>query len=329
MSLRDWSIETIGLTKEYRGKGRPLVAVDHVDLVVRSGELFGLLGPNGAGKTTLIKMLCTLILPTEGTAKVGGYDIVKEAAKVRETIGWLHGETGGRALYWRLSARDNLRFYAYIQNVPSQVAKKRIEALLEFFELQREADNLVKDYSTGMKVRVMLARTLLPNPPILLLDEPTVGLDAQTAIETRKLISALSQELHKTILLTSHNLYEIERLCERVAIINNGKIVALGTVNQLAHLIREAQAIEVRLDGTDGEAAQRLVQGLSVVRKVLASERFGDGWVIRAEVTDVESAIPRITDALSTGNFRIRGILEIRPSLEEIFVKITEGSANE
>jgi ABC-2 type transport system ATP-binding protein len=327
--MRDWSIETIGLTKEYGGKSKPLVAVDHVDLVVRSGELFGLLGPNGAGKTTLIKMLCTLILPTEGTAKVGGYDIVKEAAKVRETIGWLHGETGGRALYWRLSARDNLRFYAYIQNVPSQVARKRIEALLDFFGLQREANNLVKDYSTGMKVRVMLARTLLPNPPILLLDEPTVGLDAQTAIETRKLISALSQELHKTILLTSHNLYEIERLCERVAIINSGKIVALGTVNQLAHLIREAQAIEVRLDGKDGEAAQRLLQGLSVVRKVLASERLGDGWVIRAEVTDVESAIPRITDALSTGNLRIRGILEIRPSLEEIFVKITEGSANE
>ena len=99
--MRDWSIETYGLTKEYKGKSKPLMAVDHIDLSVRSGELFGLLGPNGAGKTTLIKMLCTLILPTEGTAKVGGYDIVKDAAKVRETIGWLHGETGGRALYWR------------------------------------------------------------------------------------------------------------------------------------------------------------------------------------------------------------------------------------
>jgi len=327
--MRDWSIETIDLTKEYGGKRKSLVAVDHVDLLVRSGELFGLLGPNGAGKTTLIKMLCTLILPTEGTAKVGGYDIVNEAAKVRETIGWLHGETGGRALYWRLSARDNLRFYAYIQNVPPQVAKKRIEALLEFFDLQRDADSLVKDYSTGMKVRVMLARTLLPNPPILLLDEPTVGLDAQTAIETRKLILTLSQQLHKTILLTSHNLYEIEKLCERVAIINSGKIVALGTVDQLAHLIREARTVEVRLDGTGGEEAARKVQGLSVVRRVLVSERVGDGWVIRAEVSDSPSAIPTITNALTSGNFRIRGISEIRPSLEEIFVKITEGAANE
>jgi len=327
--MRDWSIETYGLTKEYKGKNKPLVAVDHIDLSVRSGELFGLLGPNGAGKTTLIKMLCTLILPTEGTAKVGGCDIVKDAAKVRETIGWLHGETGGRALYWRLSARDNLRFYAYIQNVPSQIAKKRIEALLEFFGFQDDADNLVKDYSTGMKVRVMLARVLLPNPPILLLDEPTVGLDAQTAIETRKLILTLSEELKKTVLLTSHNLYEVEKLCQRVAIMNDGKIVALGTVNQLAHLIKEARTIEVRLEGVDGQRAVQLIQELDVVRNVVVSERRGDDWVIRVEVSGADSAIPRITSTLAKNNFRIRGISEIRPSLEEIFVKITEGESNE
>jgi len=324
--LRDWSIESIGLTKEYPGREKPLVAVDHVDLLVRSGELFGLLGPNGAGKTTFIKMLCTLILPTDGTAKVGGYDIVRESSKVRESIGWLHGETGGRALYWRLSARDNLRFYAYIQNVPSSIAQKRIEALLEFFDLQKEADSLVKDYSTGMKVRVMLARTLLPNPPILLLDEPTVGLDAQTAIETRKLILTLSRELGKTILLTSHNLYEVEKLCERVAIINAGKIIALGTMDQLGHLIREAKTVEVRLDGTDGETAASSVKELDLVRRIVTSERFGDGWVMRAEVTDLDRAIPMITQALAGRGFRIRGILEIRPNLEEIFVKLTEGN---
>lgn len=306
-----------------------MVAVDHVDLLVRSGELFGLLGPNGAGKTTLIKMLCTLILPSEGTAKVGGYDIVKQADKVRETIGWLHGETGGRALYWRLSARDNLRFYAYIQNVPANTAARRIEALLKFFGLEDGANTLVKDYSTGMKVRVMLARTLLPNPPVLLLDEPTVGLDAQTAIETRKLILSLNKELGKTILLTSHNLYEVERLCERVAIISSGKIVALGTMDQLAHLMREAKTIEVRLEGTDGDVAARIIRGLDVVRDVPLSERLGDCWVIRAEVSDLNLAIPRITEALAKGNCRIRGISEIRPSLEEIFVKITKGGSDE
>jgi len=322
--IRDWSIETRGLTKAFGSRQKPVLAVDHVDLHVRSGELFGLLGPNGAGKTTLIKMLCTLILPTMGSAKVGGYDIVREAARVRETIGWLHGETGGRALYWRLSGRDNLRFYAYIQNVPSKIASERIEALLDFFDLQDAADELVKDYSTGMKVRIMLARTLLPNPPILLLDEPTVGLDAQTAIETRKLILTLSRELNKTILLTSHNLYEVEKLCERVAIINGGKIVALGTIGQLAHLIHQVKTIEVRLDVGDGADAARRIQAVELVRRIVASERVGDGWIIRAEVSDIDAAIPKIATALADGRFRIRGIQEIRPSLEEIFMKITE-----
>jgi ABC-2 type transport system ATP-binding protein len=326
LGLREWSIESIGLTKEYPAKEKPLVAVDQVDLLVRSGELFGLLGPNGAGKTTFIKMLCTLVLPTDGTAKVGGYDIVKESHNVRESIGWLHGETGGRALYWRLSARDNLRFYAYIQNVPPSIAQKRIEALLEFFDLQKEAGNLVKDYSTGMKVRVMLARTLLPNPPILLLDEPTVGLDAQTAIETRKLILTLSRELRKTILLTSHNLYEVEKLCERVAIINSGKIIALGTMDQLGHLIREAKTLEVRLDGSDGDTAVKSIRGLGFIRRIVSSEKSGEGWVIRAEVSDLDSAIPNIAQALARDGFKIRGILEIRPNLEEIFVKLTEGN---
>jgi ABC-2 type transport system ATP-binding protein len=327
--MNDWSIETIGLTKEYHGNGKRLVAVDHIDLVVQSGELFGLLGPNGAGKTTLIKMLCTLILPSEGTARVGGYDIIKEPSRVRETIGWLHGETGGRALYWRLSARDNLRFYAYIQNVPTKVAKRRIESLLEFFDLQADAHKLVKDYSTGMKVRVMLARCLLPNPPILLLDEPTVGLDAQTAIETRKLISSLSAELGKTILLTSHNLYEVEKLCQRVAIINTGRIVAMGTMDQLVHLIREAKCVEVRLDSSSSEDAASVLGKVDVVRSILLSERTGDGWVIRVEVSDIDSAIPRIANALASNNFKVRAISEIRPSLEEIFVKITEENHRE
>lgn len=325
--MKSRSIETIGLTKAYPGKP-PVVAVDHVDLNVRGGELFGLLGPNGAGKTTLMKMLCTLILPTEGTANVGGYDIIKQPGQVRETLGWLHGETGGRALYWRLSARDNLRFYAYIQNVPSSTASKRIEALLSFFGLEREANNLVKDYSTGMKVRVMLARTLLPNPPILLLDEPTVGLDAQTAIETRKLIRALSEELGKTILLTSHNLYEVEQLCQRVAIINNGKVVAQGTKAQLTQLIRESRTVEIRLESTKSEPAVDLLRNLAVVREVLTSERLGDELVIHVEVSGTEPTIPIITDALTAGNLRVRGISEIRPSLEEIFVKITEEDNN-
>jgi len=170
----DTAVETENLTKYFKGDGKEkIVAVDRVNLSVKEGEFFGLLGPNGAGKTTLIKILCTLVIPDEGTARVAGFDVVKDADKVRECIGWLHGETGGRALYWRLSARDNLRFYAYLQNIPPAMARKRIDALLEFFELSKAADSLVNDFSTGMTMRVLLARTVLSNAPILLMVEPT------------------------------------------------------------------------------------------------------------------------------------------------------------
>ena len=176
----NYAVETFGLSKIFKtkekGKKRSIRAVDSVNIKVKDGELFGLLGPNGAGKTTLIKMLCTVILPDEGTAKVHGYDVLKEPYDVRSSFGWFHGETGGRSLYWRLNAEDNLRFYAYLQNVPREAAEKRIDALLEFFDLSEERKKLVKEYSTGMKVRVMLARALLHNPPILFMDEPTIGL---------------------------------------------------------------------------------------------------------------------------------------------------------
>ena len=226
----DYAIETNNLTKIFKGekeKGerRIVNAVDHVNIKAKQGEFFGLLGPNGAGKTTLIKMLCTIILPSEGTAKVNGYDICEESEKVRSSFGWFHGETGGRSLYWRLSAEDNLRFYAYLQNVPKDVAEKRIRALLEFFGLIEDRRKLIKDYSTGMKVRVMLARALLHNPPILFMDEPTIGLDTISAVKTRKLLKALNDELGKTIVFTSHNMYEVEQLCKRVAIMRSSKII--------------------------------------------------------------------------------------------------------
>jgi ABC-2 type transport system ATP-binding protein len=182
----NYAVETFDLTKVFKGekearKGRLVTAVDHVHLTIEPGELVGLLGPNGAGKTPLIKMLCTIILPTEGTATVNGYDILEESEKGRSSFGWFHGETGGRSLYWRLSAEDNLRFYAYLQNVPKAIAEKRIDALLDFFDLTEDRRKLVKDYSTGMKVRVMLARALLHNPPLLFMDEPTIGLDTLSA----------------------------------------------------------------------------------------------------------------------------------------------------
>jgi len=325
----DYAVETFNLTKTFKGekeKGerRTVRAVDHVNIKVKRGKFFGLLGPNGAGKTTLIKMLCTIILPTEGTAKVNGFDILKEPEKVRSSFGWFHGETGGRSLYWRLSAEDNLKFYAYLQNVPRDVAKKRIDALLEFFELSKDRRELVQEYSTGMKVRVMLARALLHNPPILFMDEPTIGLDTISAVETRKLLKALSTELGKTIIFTSHNMYEVEQLCERVAIMRNGKIIADSTPSALKDMIREIRAIEVEIKGHRNleDIVQKLAN-MPIVKKVIESRNDVDNLTIRLQVEDEYEAIPLVTERLHSYGVKISSIHQAEPTFEDIFVRLT------
>lgn len=327
----DYTIETFNLTKIFRGKKRKgkrrtVKAVDHVNIKVKKGEFFGLLGPNGAGKTTLIKMLCTIILPTEGTARLNGYDILKESDKVRSSFGWFHGETGGRSLYWRLSAEDNLRFYAYLQNVPKDVAKKRIDALLEFFDLTEERRKLVKEYSTGMKVRVMLARALLHNPPILLMDEPTIGLDTISAVETRSLLKALCTELGKTIVFTSHNMYEVEQLCERVAIMRKGKIIADASPSLLREMIRETHTVEVEVKGSRNleEIGQELAK-ISVVNRVVETEKDLISSKIRLQVEDEYESIPLIAERLHKLGVKVSSIRQAELTLEDIFVKITKG----
>ena len=322
-----YAVETLGLTKYFEKKGSKsarIVAVDHVSFGVKEGEFFGLLGPNGAGKTTLIKILCTLIIPDEGTARVAGYDVMKQPDGVKESIGWLHGETGGRALYWRLSARDNLMFYAYLQNIPSDVAKKRIDALLDFFDLTKDADRLVKDFSTGMKVRVMLARTFLPNAPVLLMDEPTVGLDALGAIETRKLLRSVCKDLGKTIVFTTHNIVEAERLCERIAVMDKGKVVAIDTPLRLSEMTRRFLGVEVKVSGSQEDALKVLerVEGVKRVRNVQSEE---DHTVVQLEVVNEDEALTRIPEALKKNGIRLIGIQVALPTLEEVFMSLTGG----
>lgn len=321
------SVETKDLVKYFkRGrKKRGIIAVDHVNLNIKEGEFFGLLGPNGAGKTTLIKILCTLIIPDEGTAVVQGYDVVKDYEKVKENIGWLHGETGGRALYWRLSARDNLKFYAYIQNIPPDLASRRIDILLDFFGLTKDAERRVKDFSTGMKVKVMLARTFLADAPIYLMDEPTVGLDASGAIETRSLLKALSKELGKTMIFTSHNLMEAEKLCDRIAVMDKGKIVAVDTPFKLSEISRGFRGIQVKLSGP-AEEALNILEKMSGVKRVMKVQPEEDYTIIQVEVADEDEALVRIPESLKSKEFRLIGVQIALPSLEEVFMKLTGGS---
>jgi ABC-2 type transport system ATP-binding protein len=201
-------------------------AVDGVSLQIERGEIFGLLGPNGAGKSTTIRMLCTLLEPTSGTARVNSYDIVKQANDVRRSLGTVLA--GERSIYWKLSGRENLEYFAALYHIPPAIAKKRVEELIERMELKERANELVEKYSTGMRQRIAISKALLARPPILLLDEPTLGLDPQAARNLRELILELQKEGH-TILLTTHYMEEADQLSDRIGIIDTGVIIALDT----------------------------------------------------------------------------------------------------
>ena len=219
-------IEIKNLTKKYGD----FTAVDHVNYTIEEGEIFGLLGPNGAGKTTTILMLLGLIPPTEGTAIVNGADIIEKPLEARRTVGLL---PEGAGFYENLNARQNLSFYAELAEVPTSVAKERIEKLIDMVGLGTKRDVKVGAYSRGMKQRLGIAQSLVRDPKILILDEPTQGIDTEGTRDYRELIRMLSKEKGMTIIFTTHVLYEVNKLCDRVAIMKNGTIAGIGTITEL------------------------------------------------------------------------------------------------
>jgi len=208
-----------------------ICALDCVNLKVRKGEIFGLLGQNGAGKTTLLKVLSTLILPDSGIAYVNGYNVVKEEDLVKTKIGLIHSEE--RSFFWRLTAEQNLEFFASLYGISGSYAKERIENLLKLVELDKFNNSRFDSFSSGMKHRLSIARGLLNDPEVLLVDELTTGIDPIGASKIRDFLKQLSVEMGKTILLTTHNLHEAEAICDRIAILHKGKVRAVGTVAQL------------------------------------------------------------------------------------------------
>lgn len=243
----DSAIETVGLTRVFRvknddgsfrrivgGKGRTdsIVAVDNVNLKIRTGEFFGLLGPNGAGKSALVRMLSTVLTPTRGTAYVNGYDVRREDFEVRKQLGVVIA-SGWNVLYQRLSGWDNLDFYGALYGIPKARRMERAKFLLDYLGIGERAHDQVQKSSTGMQRRLVLCKALLPDTPVLLLDEPTVGLDVDTTRRFGELLKKINREQKKTILLTTHHMSEAERLCDRVAILKKGKIVACDTPDRL------------------------------------------------------------------------------------------------
>ena len=300
------------------------VALNKINLKIRTGELFGLLGPNGSGKTTTIKCLSTILIPDEGTALVNGFDIQKETVMVRASLGLVVG--GERTLYWKLTARDNLRYFASLYKMQRNHAKRRIEELLEMMQLSDRADERLEDYSTGMRQKIAIARALLHDPPILLLDEPTLGLDPNFSRQIRKQIKELSEKHGKTILLTTHYMDEAEQLCDRVAFINKGNIVAIDTPNRLKAMVKEKEIVEVAVYRPPVDIEKRihfLLPDVEVIKLIPGDEDEGNPSRIKIIGGTAEEHVGKIIDALRKDNIRIAGLNVGVPTLEDVFIKLT------
>ncbi|USS41397.1 ABC transporter ATP-binding protein [Thermococcus aggregans] len=315
-----YAVEVFNLKKRYPKKiPLPLRKVEWVEAVkgitfkVKKGELFGLLGPNGAGKTTTIKMLTTLLEPTEGEARILGYDIRKDAREIRKRINLV--AEGERTLYWRLSAYENLKYFARIYYVPKREEKERIEKLLKLVGLWERKDDLVMNYSRGMKQRLAIAKALINDPEVLFLDEPTLGLDVQSSVFVREFIRKLVDEKGKTILLTTHYMVEAEQLCDRIAIIDHGRIIALDTPDGLKKLVRDEDTVEIRLKGK--VTFDDLPWRMAVVNE--DSER---GIItLRGQVD--EEDLPKLVEWLVKRGAKIISVEQKEPTLEDVFIKLT------
>jgi ABC-2 type transport system ATP-binding protein len=320
------AVEVLGLKRSYRtGRGvlrrrsREIEALRGITFSIGRGELFGLLGPNGAGKTTTIKVLTTLLLPTAGTARVLGLDVAHQAREVRSRIGYVFG--GDRGLYDRLSGLDNLRYFADVYRVPARAQRARIDELLDLVGLEGREHERVETYSRGMRQRLHIARGLLHDPPVLFLDEPTIGLDPVGARELRQTIARL-KEAGKTILLTTHYMFEADELCQRIAVINGGSIVATGTPTDLKDRIADRTIVEIEAFGASDAMIDRLraVAGVASVSVELREQ---------AQVILVQSSRgPELVQPLlrELEEARVGKVVPRQPTLEDAYVDLV-GSA--
>jgi len=309
--LSEYCVETNELTMRYGS----LVAVDHVSFNVRRGEVFGFLGPNGAGKTTTIKMLTTLLRPTSGKATVLGYDVVSEGGKIRPRIGVVQQDP---SYEHALSVEGNLDLYGVLWNVPKEERKKRIGLLLDKFGLKEARKTAPPELSIGQRRRLQVAREFMHDSELMFLDEPTTGLDPQAR---RVTLDFLREKVRNgtTVFFTTHIMEEAEYICDRIAIINRGQILALDTVKNVKQKFGGVSVILLRL-AEDNSDLDRKLQGLPGVQKIVHPQQKDEPLRVFAE--DANAALPRIIDAAATLGMHITELRIEEPSLDDVFVQM-------
>ena len=332
------AIETHNLTKTFKSRERNseprsfllgrknrevIKAIDHLNLEIRKGELFGLLGPNGAGKTTLVKVLCTLLPPDEGNATLNGFDVARQPMEVRKSLGALFS-VGERGAFWRLNGYTNLEFFSAIYNVPRNRRHQRIMEVLELVGLKDKAFERYQRYSGGMKRKLALARVLLPDTPILLLDEPTVGLDVVSSRTLREFIkNDLSRKAGKTILYTTHYVEEAAQICDRIGILNRGRLIACDTPNAIRGIVKKGEVVEIRVKSiTDAqEEAIKTMEGVEgVVSEV--EDSVLDLRRLRLHLQNI-SFLPTVLDFLFKEKILLVDLKREEPTLEDAFIELT------
>ncbi|MHA1904167.1 MAG: ATP-binding cassette domain-containing protein [Candidatus Thorarchaeota archaeon] len=295
-----------------------LVAVDSINLSVPEGSIYGLLGPNGAGKSTTVRLLCTLLKPNGGTARVSGHDILEEPVKVREKTGILP-EEGNHTLYPAMTAYNNLEYFAKLYGVAEEEIRPRIEELLGFMELWERKDDKAGELSTGNRQRLALCRALLHKPSVLLLDEPTSALDPVAAKRVRELILNLSKTYQQTFFINSHNLAEVQRICDRIAIIDEGKILLAGETDELKQKLYTKQEYRIQIRGEISEA-ESIAKSMAFVEEVRADV---DSVVVNIE--DPFDNNSKLMKALLDAGINVVEFAEEEATLEDLYLEVIKG----
>jgi ABC-2 type transport system ATP-binding protein len=321
------AIHARDVTRVYKAKPEPVTALGGVDLDVRPGEYFGLLGPNGAGKTTLIKILTTLLLPTSGTARVAGFDVVSETAKIRRVINMVSG--GEQSGYGLLTAREQLWMFSQFYGLTQRDGWRRVDELIETTGITEQKDQKVRTLSTGQRQKLNFARGLLNDPWVLFLDEPTLGLDVAAARDLREHTLAWKAAAPaRTVLLTTHYMVEAEQLCDRIAIVDRGRILALGTPEELRRRVQAESIFRIELDRLPEQGGLAGIGALPGVVSAVKADGEGeengagsDRVALKVALTD-DSALTSVVTAVAERGSNLVGLAKSEPSLEDVFVEL-------